>query len=164
MGVALLTTNMGTSAGILFTDGKKILLLKRAQGGDNPGTWGLPGGKEEQGENELETAHREVKEECGISHIPGVRVCDLPQSEWMTFLYQVDGPFKEIKLSNEHTAWSWIALGDLTTRNLHPKFREQLPRYLRAIRKNLDHSFREWAAIESLLLSLGLKSPVFELN
>ncbi len=31
-------------AGILFTDGKQILLLKRSEGSDNPGTWGLPGG------------------------------------------------------------------------------------------------------------------------
>ena len=31
------------SAGILFTDGKKVLLLRK-KSGDDEGIWGLPGG------------------------------------------------------------------------------------------------------------------------
>ena len=36
-------------AGIFFTDGKKVLLLRRSEKGDGNGTWGLPGGKVEEG-------------------------------------------------------------------------------------------------------------------
>ncbi|MHC5542036.1 NUDIX hydrolase, partial [Singulisphaera rosea] len=38
------------AAGIMFIAGNEVLLLKRSDPGDMPGTWAFPGGKLEDGE------------------------------------------------------------------------------------------------------------------
>ena len=57
------------AAGILFTDGTKILLLKRSNEGDHGNTWSLPGGKGKDGETEIGNAIRETKEETGLDNL-----------------------------------------------------------------------------------------------
>lgn len=126
-------------AGILFTDGTSILLLKRAKDGDSADygeTWGIPGGKTEKGEMPIETAVRETKEEAGS--VEGTRFAQFDERDgrhvFTVFLYKVRSPFK-IKLSNEHTDSKWIDLADLKKFSLHPKFQEHLPYYLKAIQR-----------------------------
>ena len=51
------------AAGILYTDGEKVLLLKRSKIGGNPFTWDLAGGRAEKGESPFRNAKRESKEE-----------------------------------------------------------------------------------------------------
>jgi 8-oxo-dGTP pyrophosphatase MutT (NUDIX family) len=126
-------------AGILFTDGERILLLKRAQEGaaaDHGETWGIPGGKAEKGECPIDTAIRETKEEAG--NVEGTRFAQFDERDgrhvFTVFLYKVRSPF-EVKLSTEHTDSRWIALKDLKSFPLHPKFEEHLPYYLRAIQR-----------------------------
>ena len=66
----------GKGAGIFFTDGKKVLLLKRSGKGDNEGTWGLPGGKIEGNESAIDAATREAKRTSPgqeASVVPGKR-------------------------------------------------------------------------------------------
>lgn len=138
-------------AGILFTDGKQILLLKRAAGGDNPHTWGIPGGGSKNGESIIHNATRETQEECGLESIPGVRADSLESKDghhrWTTFLYKVAQPF-DVRLSNEHSDWSWVAIPDLPGRDdLHPKFKAELPRLLGVIRKKFTNGFEEWRRI-----------------
>ncbi len=56
------------AAGILFQDVDGfILLLLRHPNGDEGGTWGLVGGKLDEGESSVEAAVRETKEEIGLS-------------------------------------------------------------------------------------------------
>ena len=134
------------AAGIFFTDGESVLLLKRSDKGDNGGTWGLPGGKAEDGETAIGTARRESKEECG--HNDGHRFNKSEESDrghkWTTFFYKVAEPF-ECKLSDEHTDWKWIPLDEVESYNLHPKFKENYDRYLRIVEKGLGSiSFKEW--------------------
>jgi 8-oxo-dGTP diphosphatase len=142
-----------TGAGILFTDGKKILLLKRAET-DHKDTWGMPGGKCEMGESASAASIRETKEECGIAHVPGVRIDTLAQRDghhsWTTFVYRVGEPFKDLSLSNEHSDWKWFDLSDLPSTNLHPKFKQQLPRYLSVIRNKFPRDFKEWKKLRDL--------------
>lgn len=56
------------AAGILFIckDDGMIMLLKRSKKVMEPGTWGLPGGKLEDGEDPWEAAVRETTEEIGV--------------------------------------------------------------------------------------------------
>ena len=140
------------AAGIFFTDGKQVLLLKRADEGDHGSTWALPGGKAKDGETEIGNAIRETKEETGLDSIPGYRFdsvsCKNGQQKFTGFLYRVSTPF-DIKLSHEHTDWEWINLTDLKNQNLHPKFKEELPRYLQAIRRKTN-TFSEWYQIREL--------------
>jgi 8-oxo-dGTP pyrophosphatase MutT (NUDIX family) len=132
------------AAGIFFTDGVKVLLLKRSKKGDNEGTWGLPGGKVEEGETLIDAARREAKEECG--HVEGSRFDDLNEKDgmhnWTTFFFKIKKPF-ECKLSDEHTDYKWVDINAMSDYNLHPKLKNNLDRHLNVLsRKNLK--FKEW--------------------
>lgn len=134
------------AAGIFFTDGHKVLLLKRSQEGDHGGTWALPGGKAKDGESEISNAIRETKEECGLGSIPGYRIDSLSShnghQKFTGFVYRVTEPF-QIRLSKEHTDWDWVDLNNLKSKDLHPKFKEQIPRYISAIKRKIN-KFSEW--------------------
>jgi len=135
-------------AGILFTDGKQVLLLKRADG-DHQGTWGQPGGEVEPGETTVDAAIREAQEECG--NFNGYRVGEFEEKDglhrWTTYLYKVPGPFP-CKLSKEHSEYKWIDIDKLRSENLHPKFKQNLPAYLKLIGRKFKviGSFKEWLA------------------
>ena len=133
-------------AGIFFTDGKKVLLLKRAEQGDNMGTWCLPGGKVEEGETLIDAARRESKEECG--RVEGNRFEDLREIDgnhvWTSFFFKVKKPFK-CKLSDEHSDWKWFDLDKLDKVNLHPKLKDNLDRHLKIVNKKFNIiNFKEW--------------------
>lgn len=132
-------------AGIFFTDGKSVLLLKRSEKGDNAGTWGLPGGKVEDGETNIDGALREIREECGVS-AKGRRFDSLQETDgrhqWTTFFYHIDEKF-DCKLSDEHTDWKWIPFEELESYELHPKFKANLDRHLSVLKKR-PGTFKEW--------------------
>ena len=139
-------------AGIVYTDGNKILLLKRAEKGDNIGTWCLPGGKVEEGETLIDAAKRESKEECGS--VKGVRFEDLKDVDgnhtWTSFFFRIKKPFK-CKLSDEHSEYKWFDLEDVNKIKLHPKLKENINRYLGIINKEFSKkiNFKEWLQINN---------------
>lgn len=135
-------------SGIFFTNGQKVLLLKRSKKGDNSGTWGLPGGKVEEDESLIDAAKREAKEECG--NLEGSRFEDLNSDDglhnWTTFFFRVDNLFK-CKLSDEHTDYEWIDLNKLNDYKLHPQFIKNLDRHLSIVKKAKQKGifgFKEW--------------------
>jgi 8-oxo-dGTP diphosphatase len=134
-------------AGIFFTDGKKVLLLKRSNKGDNGGKWGLPGGKVEEGETDIDAAIREAKEECG--KVKGKRFEKLEEKDhhhyWTTFFFRVDEPFS-CKLSDEHTKWKWFEFEELKDIKLHPSLKKNLKRHLKVIERK-SYNFKEWLDI-----------------
>ena len=99
--------------------GKRCYLLLRHYEG---GHWGVPKGRIEPGEKELDAALRETKEETGIKKIKpipsfravsryrfarnGVPVC----KEVIYFLGRVDAGV--VLLSEEHAEWRWLAYPD----------------------------------------------------
>jgi mutator protein MutT len=138
-------------AGILFTDGERILLLKRGHGGDFGGTWAIPGGRTEKGESAIDTAVRETKEEVGL--ITGTRFAAFEEIDgrhrFHVYLYAVSEPF-ECKISKEHDDWRWIPLNDLDRYKLHPRLEEALPYYQKAIRRRFPRKdFKEWAELRA---------------
>jgi 8-oxo-dGTP pyrophosphatase MutT (NUDIX family) len=130
-------------AGILYTDGKKILLLKRADG-DHKGTWGQPGGMVEEGESNIDAAIRESKEECG--RVEGYRIAEFEEKDglhrWTTYLYRIKKPFT-CHLSHEHSAWKWFDIDKLKYVDLHPKFKENLGAYIRLIERKFNKEIQE---------------------
>ncbi len=58
--------------------GQDVLLIRRARP-PRLGEWSIPGGKQEWGETLQETAHREVREETGVT-IAGLRLIDVVDS------------------------------------------------------------------------------------
>jgi len=135
-------------AGIIFTDGKHILLLKRSEG-DEKDTWGIPGGSLEEGELDIDGAIREAKEECG--NFEGQRVGKFEEIDgthrWSTFIYRIDKPFK-CELSNEHSDWDWFEFDELENLSLHSKFHKNWPSYLKLIKRRFKgfQTFKEWIA------------------
>lgn len=120
-------------AGIFFTDGESVLLLKRAQGMSNAGTWALPGGHAKDGETPEENAERESEEEVG--RVKGQKKGKLVQNGWWTcFFYEVKKPF-DVKLNSEHDNWAWIKFDDLSGYKLHPEFRKEMKKYLNYAKK-----------------------------
>ena len=116
------------TAGIFFTDGESVLLLKRKPPCSHPNTWGLPGGHAESDETALETAKREAEEECG--RIEGKKIGKLEQDKWTVFFYEVKKPF-HCDLSSEHNAWRWINFKHLSEYKLHPEFKKQYRKYIK---------------------------------
>lgn len=137
---------MKKAAGIVFTDGKSILLMKRAGEGEHIGTWALPGGKAKDGETEIGNAIREVKEETGLNSIPGYRFDSASNKEgthkFTTFFYRVTKPF-DVTLSSEHSEFKWVDVDKVESMDLHPKVRKSMPEYIGKIRHKTT-SFREY--------------------
>ena len=136
-----------SAAGILFTDGQKVLLLKRAIRGDNFEKWSVPGGKLESKETPIDGARRESQEECG--HSEGQmfgHYDDLDgRFHFHTFFFAVSKPF-EIKTSSEHSEGKWVELENVPKMNLHPRFAQNWPYFLEKIKKRFPKikSFSEW--------------------
>lgn len=89
----------------------RILFLERKEG------WCLPGGKMDAIDKSItHCAHRELEEETGIT-------CNWGLLKFLGIEHAVNGrtvyvfhgehPFKEVKLSKEHTAYKWVDPHDI---------------------------------------------------
>jgi ADP-ribose pyrophosphatase YjhB (NUDIX family) len=136
--------------GILFTDGERILLLKRDGNSDYAGHWGIPGGRAKENEAPLDVARRETKEECGSAE--GQRFGHFHDKDgahhFHTYLFAIAKPF-DVELSKEHNDHKWVSLEKVEDMKLHPKFKEAWPGYLRAIKARFPGktSFMDWVKV-----------------
>lgn len=135
------------AAGIIFTDGKQILLLKRAEQGDHFGKWSVPGGRLNHGELPIDGARRESEEECGHSHGQQFGHYDDVDGRFHfhTFFFAIDKPF-DVKLSSEHSDGKWIDIDDVEKYDLHRRFKENWKYFKEKIGKRFPKikSFSEW--------------------
>ena len=82
----------------------------------HPGTWGLPGGKIDNGETLIQAIERECTEEMG--KMPEyIRLAPLEKFTsadggfaYHTFFCSVESEFAPV-LNDEHVGWAWIASG-----------------------------------------------------
>lgn len=123
-----------TAAGAIcyLLDGKKIyfLLLRSASTGE----WGPPKGHAEEGENDVETAARELFEEAGVrraSFTPGFREVlnyqvekkgKVRSKELVLFICKLDDD--TVELSDEHTETHFGTLDELEVLVPHEDLRE----------------------------------------
>lgn len=117
---------VGSSAQILDSSGKKVLLTKR---GDN-GRWCLPGGQLDSGESVAETCAREVLEETGlmvqVGQLVGVysnpnmllSYDDQHQYQIISFHFLVTVTGGELGLSNEITDFGYFSQDEISTMDL----------------------------------------------
>lgn len=119
----------------------EFLLLKRSEDStSNPGKWDLPGGKLEREEILEEAVVREVWEETGISIVPGeiagYVTFELPEKKVIAIVYDGGYIASEVKLSHEHTEYSWIPLGEILGMHTLPHyFRDFFRRFTTENRK-----------------------------
>jgi len=100
---------------ILIDNKGRGLTLKRSSHSSFPSQWGLPGGRAEEGEEDWETAIRELREETSV-------VISKEDLNPLTQIYSRDKFFHffwakceapEIILDSEHTDWLWIPKDEL---------------------------------------------------
>lgn len=127
-------------AGILFTDGKKVLVLRR-KGDKHAGKWCFPGGKPHNGELPINTARRESREEIG--HVEGEQFAQFNENGFFMFLFKINKPFI-VKLSKEHDRYEWTDVSQVTKLPLHPKLLKTYPKYAKAINSKFPTTFKEW--------------------
>ena len=114
-------------AGILFVcpSTKKVLLLLRAEGGEDANVWCSLGGKGELGETPMETAVREVWEEGQIGPKQYKLVEEplrinqnTPTFKFITYLGLVDQEFSPV-INYEHTDAKWFSFDEIWQIPLH---------------------------------------------
>jgi len=94
---------------IANADGQVLLLKRRPDDPFQPSTWCLPGGKTEPGEEPMQSAIREIREETGIALQELTAFKTYPTEEGgnsFTFTARVEGEPK-VRLSAEHTQHLW---------------------------------------------------------
>jgi len=119
---------------MFFTDGKKVLLLKRSPYAEHaPGKWGLVCGHSIGEETPLATARREAGEEIG--KVQGERIGTLGENnKYPVHIFKVKIPF-ECKLNDENDEWEWIRFEDLDDYDLHPLFKRSMDSYIKLVRQ-----------------------------
>lgn len=103
----------------------KYLLLHRSWGVLEPRTWGIPGGKVEEGETPKAGAFREVEEEVGSFPVRRrvLKRCQVRAPEdaflYTTYVIDVERPFTPA-LNWESTGARWVTTGEAKRLPLHP--------------------------------------------
>lgn len=105
-----------SAAGIMYKFGDEVLMMKRAPGSSQGGTWAFPAGKMEPGETPEQCAFREFQEETGRDFRNAL--IKISESDGFV-LYSTSGPKFDPQLNEEHTEFKWVKLGELP-QPLHP--------------------------------------------
>lgn len=120
------------SAGLLVHDAAKgVLLQHRATWSDQGGTWGLPGGALHQGEDAVDGALREAKEEAAVPpesvRVLFTSVFDVGYWSYTTVAAQVVEPFEPVISDPESLELEWVSLDGVSEKELHPGFAAAWP-------------------------------------
>ena len=115
----LLQPNQIISTRVIVEYGTDIALIRRAPTGEYQGSWELPGGKMDPGENILEAALRETQQETGLevellNNLPKfIEERNILDGKHRGRHYQAFGfvgiaASMDIELSDEHTDFLWL--------------------------------------------------------
>lgn len=116
-------TKQGVGALIYSKSTKRFLFLLR-DGTKYAGSWGLVGGKINEGERVIEALHREISEEISVDLTTNKLIpietftSNNHRFVYYTFLISVDEEFVPT-LNDEHRGYCWVNLED-HPRPLHP--------------------------------------------
>jgi 8-oxo-dGTP diphosphatase len=101
----------GSAVAILDDDSNMLLLLRSAKSRWMPKKWGLPGGKVETGEEPVEAAIRETKEEANLNVQNLTYLKDLSdKSVDLFYTTDYDG---DVQIDFEHDDYEWVSRADV---------------------------------------------------
>lgn len=125
------------AAGLLVFDqpSQSVLLQLRADWSHYGGTWGIPGGALHEGEEPIDGAIREAKEEAGVPaagiRVEATRVVDLGFWSYTTVIATRIHPFDAAVTDNESAALEWVPVDAVADLPLHPGFASAWPGHRR---------------------------------
>lgn len=119
------------AAGLLLTDGARVVLQHRAEWSHQGGTWGLPGGALHAGETAVAGALREAAEEAGIDagRVRPIATSVLTHPDWSytTVLAHTDPGLHVAATDAESLEIRWVPLAAVADRPLLPAFGDAWP-------------------------------------
>ncbi len=112
----------------------EVLVLRRAGGGRNPGSWETVHGTIEPGETPVQASLRELHEETGfvperfynVSRIEGFYLHAIDELAIIPVFAAIVAAAAEPRLSNEHDAFEWLRPPDAARRFAWPRERRAL--------------------------------------
>jgi len=125
------------AAGVLITDGARVMLQHRAAWTHEGGTWAVPGGARDSHEDAVTAALREAAEEAALDPA-GI----VPLGEWVddhggwaytTIVARASRSLQLTPANAESTAIRWWAIGDVAGLPLHHGFAAAWPELRRLI-------------------------------
>lgn len=121
----------GAAGLVAYDPHQGVLLQHRAQWSHFGGTWGIPGGALQQGEEPIAAALREANEEAGVPahavRLRGTRVVDREVWRYTTLVSEVTEPFDPVVGDAESVELAWIPVADVAQLPLHPAFGQAWP-------------------------------------
>ena len=120
------------AAGVLISDGDRVILQHRAPWTHEGGRWGIPGGARDAGESAVDAALREASEEAGLlpQHIApfGIYVSDHGGWSYSTVLASPDQPLYPTAHNAESVSVEWIEHSEVSALPLHDGFAAAWPK------------------------------------
>ena len=112
-------------AGTFIEYNNEILILHRIQNSSQGNLWGIPGGKVNPNEKDLDAAVREIWEETGYQANPselkfhGVYDWEFPQIKISlpTYILQLDSKIPIVLNPSEHQDYMWVSPKECYKRN-----------------------------------------------
>jgi 8-oxo-dGTP pyrophosphatase MutT (NUDIX family)/heme-degrading monooxygenase HmoA len=105
----------------------RLLTLKRSRREDKaPGAWEVISGRIEPGEQPLEAAAREAREESGLELAIDPRPIasyrgEIAGRNMLVVAYRADAPAGDPAISDEHDDWAWVTLQEFAARCPFPR-------------------------------------------
>jgi 8-oxo-dGTP diphosphatase len=108
---------------VVVDDQNRMLLLRRSAANRNfIGKWEWPGGKVDEGEDFATAVVRESEEETGlaveITDLAGATRFEMPALHVVLLCMEARAHDGEIRLSQEHDEFAWVAPADLDSYDL----------------------------------------------
>lgn len=120
------------AAGLLLTDGDRVVLQHRAAWSHHGDTWGLPGGALTAQESPLAGALREAHEEAGVEPalVRPLATSALRHPDWSytTVIARAPADLPVSATDAESVSVAWVPLAEVTDRPLLPAFADAWPR------------------------------------
>lgn len=115
------------AAGLLVAEGGRALMQLRAGWSHQGGTWSIPGGAKERGEDAVTAALREAEEELGLvgAHVEASGSYVATCGGW-TYETVLAVPRRRLVMINlsESDDHAWVPADEVQALPLHPSFRE----------------------------------------